>query len=176
MGELDCSEAGGEEVDGEEEISIEGPVDEDELEVVVSDSSGGDEVSIEEIVEEEETEEVRSECAIVYLTVLISSSSGARKDTRFVAGNIGRDADAMARGRIVGTGLFERMEVRLCATLYGTLIVAESLEEVEVVEFDPIVDAELGVLTLDVGVVADPCDFSAGTELLMDNFGRDNGS
>jgi len=45
-----------------------------------------------------------------------------------------------------------------------------------VVEFDPMVDAELGVLTFEVGVVADSCDLACGTALLIDNRGLDSGS
>jgi hypothetical protein len=63
-----------------------------------------------------ETEESRSECASVYLTVVISSSSGVRKDTRFSAGNMGREV-AILRGIIDRAGLLARMETRLCGCL-----------------------------------------------------------
>jgi hypothetical protein len=55
----------------------------------------------------------RSECARVYLVVVISSSSGVRKETRFSAGNIGRVEEPILRGIIARAGLLERMEVRL---------------------------------------------------------------
>jgi hypothetical protein len=71
--------------------------------------------SSEEVVASEdrvETEDSISECASVYFTVLISSSNGVRKDTRFSAGNSGR-AEAILRG----VGPLERME----RTLWGCL-------------------------------------------------------
>lgn len=55
-----------------------------------------------------ELDDSRSELAQVYLTVLISSSSGVRKDTRFSAGNIGREV--ILRGTM---RLLARMETRL---------------------------------------------------------------
>jgi hypothetical protein len=60
-----------------------------------------------------ETEDSRSEWASVYRVVVISSSSGVLKDTRFSAGNMGRD-DAILRGTI---WLLDRMET----TLWGCL-------------------------------------------------------
>jgi hypothetical protein len=63
-----------------------------------------------------ETEDSRSECASVYLTVVISSSSGVRKDTRFSAGNMGLEV-AILRGIIDREGLLARMETRLCGCL-----------------------------------------------------------
>jgi hypothetical protein len=63
-----------------------------------------------------ETEASRSEWARVYLTVVISSSSGVRKDTRFSAGNMGREA-AILRGIIDRAGLFASIDVRLCGCL-----------------------------------------------------------
>jgi hypothetical protein len=62
-----------------------------------------------------ETEASRSECAKVYLTVVISSSSGVRKDTRFSAGNMGRAA-AILRGT-AAAGRLVSMETRLCGCL-----------------------------------------------------------
>jgi hypothetical protein len=59
-----------------------------------------------------ELEDSRSELAMVYLTVLISSSSGVRKDTRFSAGNMGREA--ILRGTMQ---LLVRMELRLWGCL-----------------------------------------------------------
>ena len=55
----------------------------------------------------------RSECARVYLVVVISSSSGVRKETRFSAGNMGRVEEPILLGIIARAGLLERMEVRL---------------------------------------------------------------
>ena len=78
----------------------------------------------------------------MYLTVLISSSSGVRNDTRFSAGNMGR-AGAILRSNTDLAGLLARIETRLCGCLYGIEIVADSCEaEVRV---DDSVDAELGV-------------------------------
>lgn len=58
-----------------------------------------------------EVDDSSSEWATVYVTVVISSSSGVRKDTRFSAGNRGRDA--ILRGARDRAGLLERIEVRL---------------------------------------------------------------
>ena len=63
-----------------------------------------------------EQEDSRSECARVYLTVLISSSSGVRNDTLFSVGKNGRE-DAILRGAIMGAWLLRRMDVRLCGCL-----------------------------------------------------------
>lgn len=63
-----------------------------------------------------ETEASMSECARVYLTVVISSSRGVRKDTRFSAGNMGREA-AILRGMIERTGLLASAETRLWGCL-----------------------------------------------------------
>lgn len=56
-----------------------------------------EETSIEDTVESEVAEDWRSECAMVYFVVLISSSRGVRNDTFFSAGNIGRTG-AILRG------------------------------------------------------------------------------
>lgn len=64
----------------------------------------------EEMVEQDDS---RSEWAIVYLTVLISSSRGVRKETFFSAGKKGRAGAIL----LVGAWLFRRMEVRLWACL-----------------------------------------------------------
>lgn len=80
------------------------------MERVAVGSDSSDEVVARE--ESVETEESMSECASVYLTVLISSSRGVRKDTRFSAGNSGR-AEAILRG----VGPLERMERTLCGCL-----------------------------------------------------------
>lgn len=69
-----------------------------------------------EMVDRVETDDSRSEWAIVYLVVVISSSSGVRKQTCFSAGNMGR-LEAILRGSIERAGLFERMETRLWGCL-----------------------------------------------------------
>jgi hypothetical protein len=63
-------------------------------------------------VELELKEDSRSECAMVYLVVMISSSSGVRKDTLFSAGNSGRVA-VILRGSKRLAGLLVSMELRL---------------------------------------------------------------
>jgi hypothetical protein len=63
-----------------------------------------------------ELDDSRSECAKVYLTFLISSSSGVRKETRFSAGNMGR-LEAILRGIIDLAGLLDSIEVRLWGCL-----------------------------------------------------------
>ena len=60
-----------------------------------------------------ETEDSRSEWASVYRVVVISSTSGVLNDTRFSAGNMGRD-DAILRGTI---WLLDKIET----TLWGCL-------------------------------------------------------
>ena len=65
-----------------------------------------------ETVDKVEMDDSRSEWANVYVVVVISSSSGVRKQTCFSAGNMGRLED-MLRGIIERAGLFARMEVRL---------------------------------------------------------------
>lgn len=57
-----------------------------------------------------------SEWAKVNLTVLISSSSGVRKETFFSAGKRGR-AEAIFRGMMSRAGLLDSMETRLCGCL-----------------------------------------------------------
>lgn len=88
---------------------------------------------------------VISECAMVYLTVTISSSSGVRNDTRFVAGKSGL-ADAILRVRTSAMGLFDSIEGRLCASLYGIRMVADSVDDADEADVADAVDAELGVL------------------------------
>lgn len=78
---------------------VSGPVDDESVDVESSD------VRV-------EPDDSRSELAQVYLTVLISSSSGVRKDTRFSAGNMGREA--ILRGTM---RLLARMELRLWGCL-----------------------------------------------------------
>lgn len=63
-------------------------------------------------VEMVELEDSSSECATVYFTFVISSSSGVRNDTRFSAGKNGLD-EAIFRGARDRTRLLERIEVRL---------------------------------------------------------------
>lgn len=112
---LDCSDGDG--TDGEEGVS------EDDKDAVAIDAEAGVDsdsedaaVSIEAVVELELTEDSKSECAMVYLTVLISSSRGMRKETRFSAGKSGRDG-AIFRGISCRAGLFVRIEVRLWGCL-----------------------------------------------------------
>jgi hypothetical protein len=111
--------------------------------------------SVEASVERVDTEASRSECARVYLIVVISSSSGVRKDTRFSAGNMGRDA-AILRDIIECTGLLASIETRLCGCLYGIEMVADSCDSCEVdVTAEDSVDAELGVGVVAAGVVVE---------------------
>ena len=63
-----------------------------------------------------EQDDSMSEWASVYLVVVISSSSGVRKETRFSAGNMGR-VEFILRGIIERAGLFERIEARLWGCL-----------------------------------------------------------
>jgi hypothetical protein len=105
-----------------------------------SDEDDSDEVSVDRV----ETEDSRSECASMYLTLVISSSSGVRKDTRFSAGNMGLE-EVILRGIIDRAGLLASIEARLCGCLYGMEMVADSCEEADV-SADERVDAELGVV------------------------------
>lgn len=134
--ELDGSE--GDWVEGEEGASAEALSMERE-----SSEASDSVVARDEMVEVDDS---RSECATVYLTVVISSSSGVRKDTRFSAGNRGRDA--ILRGASARAGLLDRIEVRLWGCLYGITMVAESVEAE--VRPEESVDAELGVEALGV--------------------------
>lgn len=88
-----------------------------------------------------ELDDSRSELAQVYLTVLISSSNGVRKETRFSAGNMG--LEVILRGTI---RLLERIELRLWGCLYGIVLMLpeDSLEADVRVEEDR-VEAESGV-------------------------------
>ena len=74
------------------------------------------EEAVDEMVERVEMDDSRSEWAMVYLVVVISSSSGVRKDTRFSAGNMGR-LEPILRGIIERAGLLERIEARLWGCL-----------------------------------------------------------
>jgi len=81
--------------------------------------------SVEASVDRVEVEDSRSECAMVYFTVVISSSSGIRNETRFSAGNMGLE-EAILRGIIDLAGLLASIEARLCGCLYGIDMVADS--------------------------------------------------
>jgi len=111
---------------------------------------------------------------MIYLTVLISSSSGDRKDTRFTAGNIGRPRDFLGES-VDCTGLFVRIDDNVRESLYGIRVVAESVDEAE--KADPVdgVDSVSGVLALSclTGVAGADQDTGAGTALFMDNRGLD---
>jgi hypothetical protein len=94
---------------------------EDDPEPIDRDAEGDaeavdDVASTDDSVDPELTDDSRSECAKVYLTVLISSSRGVRKETLFSAGKRGREA-AILRGIMFCAGLFVRMERRLCGCL-----------------------------------------------------------
>ena len=69
-----------------------------------------------EMVDRVEMDDSRYEWAMVYLVVVISSSSGVRKHTCFSTGNMGR-LDDMLRGMMERAGLFLRTEVRLWGCL-----------------------------------------------------------
>lgn len=86
----------------------------DGCEVEASESVVVDAVDARE--ERVETEDSMSECARVYLVVVISSSSGVRNETRFSAGNMGR-LEPILRGIIERAGLLERIEARLWGCL-----------------------------------------------------------
>jgi hypothetical protein len=75
-----------------------------------------DGASTDDTVEPELTENSRSECAKVYLTVLISSSNGVRNETFFSAGKSGREG-AILRGIRPRAGLLLRIEARLWGCL-----------------------------------------------------------
>jgi len=132
--ELDLSDKDG--IVGEEDMSEDNFVfiDNDASDVLDSE----DEVASDEM---DDTDDSRSECAMVYLTVLISSSNGVRKDTLFSAGNMGRTGAILRE--VNGTGLLARIDLRLWGCLYGMVMVAESLEAD--VSVDERVEAELGV-------------------------------
>lgn len=132
-GELDCSE-------GDEGIGDGDPADDVELDDAEIDKDndegegkeGSDSDNVEPLAVQvddadkvdsddstEETDGVEasiSECAKVYLTVLISSSRGVRNDTFLVAGNIGREA-VILRGCSDCAGLLVSIEGRLCTSL-----------------------------------------------------------
>ena len=109
---------------------------------VASDSPEAESVDADSSDVNVELEDSRSELAQVYLTVLISSSSGVRNDTRFSAGNMG--LEAILRGTI---RLLTSIELRLCGCLYGIVLLADSLEA-DVSVDDERVEAESGVQML----------------------------
>jgi hypothetical protein len=75
---------------------------------------------------------------MVYLSVVMSSVSGARNATFFAVGNIGRDcAKFLLWTPTLGRGLFVRIEDTLYASLYGTAA-----------DRDPIVDTESAELAV----------------------------
>jgi len=71
---------------------------------------------MEETVESELVEDCRSRWVMVYFVVVISSSSGVRKETRFSAGKRGR-AVVILRGIRSREGPLMRIEIRLCGCL-----------------------------------------------------------
>lgn len=83
--------------------------------VVDPDSSEAEDVDASDDMVETEDSMSMSECANVYFTVLISSSSGVRNDTFFSAGNKGLTG-AILRD-VSGAGPLVRMERRLCGCL-----------------------------------------------------------
>lgn len=102
-------------LEGEDVLSEGGVIS---MDAVASDAVSESEEEVEEEASEEmvEQDDSMSECAMVYLTVLISSSSGVRKETLFSEGKNGR-AEAILRVAIMGARLFRRMEVTLCGCL-----------------------------------------------------------
>lgn len=136
VGELDCSEGdegigdgdAAEDVElddaeidkGQDEGESKDGLDSDDVElcaVKVNDDDSDDSDNSDDSTEAtEDVEASISECAKVYLTVLISSSRGLRNDTFFVAGNIGREA-VILRGCSDCAGLLVSIEGRLCESL-----------------------------------------------------------
>lgn len=129
--------------------------------------SGGDSSSVEIV----DIDDSMSECLMVYLSVVMSSVSGARKATFFAVGNIGRDcAKFLLWTPTLGIGLFVKIDVALYASLYGT----EADKE-------PIVDTESAELAVD-DVVSDWSEAAGDDDLKsfavmlvvarLDNVGR----
>lgn len=136
VGELDCSEGdeGIGEGDAVEDVELDDAeidkdqdegeskdgLDSDDVELFVvkvnDDDSDDSDDSDDPTEATEDIEASISECAKVYLTVLISSSRGVRNDTFFVAGNIGREA-VILRGCSDCAGLLVSIEGRLCESL-----------------------------------------------------------
>ena len=133
VGELDCSEGDEGIGDGDAADDVElddaeidkdkdkgegrDGLDSDDVELFAVKVNDGDSDDSDDSTEA--TEDVKasiSECAKVYLTVLISSSRGVRNDTFFVAGNIEREA-VILRGCSDCAGLLVSIEGRLCESL-----------------------------------------------------------
>lgn len=104
--EAGCSEGDG--TDGEDGTS----------EAVESADMDASEASDSVVASDEmvELEDSSSECATVYFTVVISSSSGVRNETLFSAGNSGFD-EVIFRGASERARLLERIEVKLWGCL-----------------------------------------------------------
>lgn len=101
------------EAEPEDDDDDEGEAVRTEREMVDELESEDDVVSMEAMVEAELCgDDCRSEWARVYLVVLISSSRGVRKETRFSAGKRGREG-AILRVIRCRAGLLVRMEFRL---------------------------------------------------------------
>ena len=130
VGELDCSE--GDEGIGDGDAADDVELDDAEIDKDKDKGEGRDGLDSDDVElfvvkvndddsddSTEGTEDVEasiSECAKVYLTVLISSSRGVRNDTFFVAGNIEREA-VILRGCSDCAGLLVSIEGRLCESL-----------------------------------------------------------
>ena len=130
VGELDCSE--GDEGIGDGDAAEDVELDDAEIDKDKDEGEGRDGLNSDDVElfvvkvndddsddSTEGTEDVEasiSECAKVYLTVLISSSRGVRNDTFFVAGNIGREA-VILRGCSDCARLLVSIEGRLCESL-----------------------------------------------------------
>lgn len=149
-------------MDCELEDKEDGPKESDETSDVDSDAISSDETeSVESEAIESEPCISMSEFAYVYFDVVISSTSGVRKDTFFWAGNLGL-ADIL-RGVARGNGPLDSIEFSAWDIEYG--IVAEWT-----VEADDI-DEELGVLdSWNSGVSGESSD-SDCTELSIESFG-----
>jgi hypothetical protein len=81
-----------------------------------------------------------SEWARVKMEVLMSSSRGVRKETCFGAEKSGFEMDILLN-RAVGSGVFVKMDRRLCEGLYGKMVGSEKVEAEDT-------DDVLGVLEL----------------------------
>ena len=114
--EVEDDSTGDEETKGEDASDVEDGVERDsEIEEDEDPELGGAFASTEERVEVDPVDSI-SECARVNFTVLISSSSGVRKETRFSAGKRGR-AEFIFRGMSCRVGPLDNMEARLCGCL-----------------------------------------------------------
>lgn len=98
-------------------------------------ASGGDSSKVDIV----DIDDSRSECRIVYFSVVISSVNGARKATFFEVGNIGRDCEKFLLWLAsLGNGLFVKIDVILYPSLYGTAADREPI--VDTVSAELIVD------------------------------------